>query len=126
MTSEQRTQVPIEEQLCAALRETHLAAISQLEAVGKDTIYENFLNAYATFGLMTFYGSKRHDEDMDRAGEHVTQVPFGIEMNTLTPGFDLVLYPEMIFIPKQEDIEEANKLGIGPLRTEGPQAMLYV
>lgn len=124
--SEKPSQAPIEERLRAVFRES---AQSLIEYVGSldETHYErfnSFLDGIATNGVIAFWGTKKYEEDMKAAGSNAWNRPFGIEMDTLQPNIQLVLYPTTIYKPDEEQRQLAKEEGL-KVREEGSQVMVY-
>lgn len=126
--SERRGQTPPEVRLQYAFANTLNVLGTQedvwtkerLEALHLDRIAE----ARASHGLVMFFGTKTHDEHLQRSGEHTTQRPFGLSINTLSHNVKGILYPQTVFPPSTDDEQIAQEED-AVLRREGPQAMLY-
>ncbi len=99
----------------------HYQALGNREGDGIGGLVE----ALGSNGMVLRGTSERYDQDLEIATRNATQRPFGIELNTLSPNIQLILYPRMIFHPSTEDIEAAKEEDI-ITRTDGPQAMLYI
>lgn len=84
-----------------------------------------FMDAIVDQGAIVLPTTDRYYKDMEMAGRNALQRLFGIELDTLSPNIQLILYPKMIYKPTKEELKEAKKEGY-EMRTEGPQAMIYV
>lgn len=80
---------------------------------------------FVNYGVITRPTTKLYSQDIETAGRNAMKRPFGIELDTLSPNIQLVLYPQMIFKPTEEDIKAAKEEGL-VMRTEEGQAMIYV
>lgn len=69
--------------------------------------------------------TKLHNQDMETAGRNAMRRPFGIELDTLSPNVQLVLYPQIIFKPTEKDMQAAKEDGL-EMRAEGGQAIIYI
>ena len=103
------------------------AVLSVIAPLGEEhyDVIEPLVTGLGTKGLVMLYGSDRFFDDMERAGRNATRAPFGLEVTTLSDDMSLVLYPQMIYKPDDEDRKNASEEGF-EIRNEGPQAMLYV
>lgn len=75
--------------------------------------------------VVVFASTKLYDQHMEAAGQNASHPPFGVELNTLSPNVQLVLYPRRMFEPTKEDREFAKEEGI-EVKDSDRQAMLYV
>lgn len=83
------------------------------------------IEGFVNYGVITRPTTKLYNQDLETAGRSAMKRPFGIELDTLSPNVQLVLYPQMIFKPTEEDIQAAKEEGL-TIRTEGGQAMIYI
>lgn len=123
---ERPSQAPIEERLKAAFQSTAQPLIEHLHGLGEPHYdrFGAFMDGIATNGAIIFWGTKRYDQDMERAGQNAMRRPFGIEMGTLTPGMQVVLHPVTVYKPDDEQRTMAKEEGY-EIREEGTQTMVY-
>lgn len=125
--SEQPSQAPIEERLRSAFEQSVQPLANHIYALG-ETHFDRFSTLFdgiASNGMLMFWGTKRYDEDMERAGGNAMRRPFGIEMRTLSPSTQLVLYPTTVYKPDDGTSNLAKEEGLEP-RTQGAQTMVYL
>ena len=126
LRSEEPSQTPIEERLKAAYQQTlgllvdHINRLSQ----SQDENFAPLVEGIATNGVQMFWGTETYSKHMENASINATRRPFGIEMRTLSPGTQLVLYPRTIFKPDEDVRQLAIEEGL-EVREEGPQTMIY-
>lgn len=127
--SEKPSQTPTDERLRVALRTQvqplaeHLNGLTLGQSNYIDRVGD-FLNGIATNGVQIFWGTKRYDQDMEHAGRNTTRRPFGIELSTLSPTTQVVLYPTTIYKPDDERRQMAKEEGF-EVRESGTQVMVY-
>lgn len=116
-----------ETQLTQILLKSVISAVRHYKALGNEDGHGlgALAEGLATNGLVLRGTSERYDKDLEVVTRNAMRRPFGIEVNTLSPNLQLVLYPETIFQAAEEYVNEAREEGF-EVRTEGPQAMLYV
>jgi len=118
------TSEALQESFSAYIQDSVLSVVAPLGEEHYDLI-EPLVTGLGTKGMVMLYGSERFFSDMERAGRNTTRPPFGLEVTTLSDDLSLVLYPHMIYKPDDEDRKNAAEEDF-EVRTEGPQAMLYV
>ena len=124
--SERPSQSPIEERLRTVFAASVQPLADHLHGLGEPHYNRTgpLLEALQTKGSIFFWGTKRYDEDMKAAESNAMRKPFGIEIGTLSPGIQVVLYPMMVYKPGDADREMAKEKGY-KLREEGTQTMVY-
>lgn len=123
---ERPSQAPVEERLRAAFQTSAQPLVEHLHGLGEPH-YDRFcafMEGIATNGTIIFWGTKRYDQDMERAGQNAMRRPFGIEMGTLTPSMQVILYPMTVYKPDDEQRAMAKEEGY-EVREEGTQTMVY-
>ena len=115
------------EKLSAAFGESISLVIEHIGGVLGDSHTERFMDFFegiGTNGIQTFWGTKRYDQDMEAAGNNSMNRPFGIEIDTLSPNVQTVLYPTTIYKPDDELRTIAKEEGY-EIREGGTQVMVY-
>lgn len=127
LRSEEPSQAPIEERLRASFQQSAQSLDEHIHGLGQ-THYDRFsvlFDGIATNGVHMFWGTKRYDQDMEAGGRNATRRPFGIEVGTLSPNTQLILYPMTVYKPDEEQKQLAKEEGM-EVREEGTQTMIYL
>ena len=123
---EQPSQAPIEERLRVSLQVSVMLLMEHLPSVGEPHVerISAFMDGVATNGTILLWGTKRYEQDMERAGSNAMRRPFGIQMETLSPSVRLILHPTTVYKADNEQRAMAKEEGY-EVREDGPQTMVY-
>lgn len=124
--SEHRTPTPVEEKVRAAFQSSVPSLVEHLNNLGNPHFdrFGLFMEGVTGNGTVILWGTKRYNQDMERAGRNAMKRPFGIEIDTLSPSIQVVLYPAMVYKPYDELRTIAKEEGY-EVREEGVQTMVY-